>query len=145
MFQAFYSCLFLALPTNSSYTGDSTMNNSILGLTITALATASLLGCTKTQEGASVGAGIGALAGQAIGGDTGGTLIGAGIGALLGGAIGNDQEQQQRQRQQRQADGSTIRRTTTYETLNPDGTITRTGTTTTTSDQSSDGYTGLEN
>jgi outer membrane lipoprotein SlyB len=116
------------------------MNNSILGLTITALATASLLGCTKTQEGASVGAGIGALAGQAIGGDTGGTLIGAGIGALLGGAIGNDQEQQQRQ-----ADGSTIRRTTTHETLNPDGTITKTGTTTTTSDQSSDGYTGLEN
>jgi outer membrane lipoprotein SlyB len=145
VFQAFYSCLFLALPTNPSYTGDSTMNNSILGLTITALATASLLGCTKTQEGASVGAGIGALAGQAIGGDTGGTLIGAGIGALLGGAIGNDQEQQQRQRQQRQADGSTIRRTTTHETLNPDGTITRTGTTTTTSDQSSDGYTGLEN
>jgi len=92
-----------------------------------------------------VGAGIGALAGNAIGGDTGGTLIGAGIGALLGGAIGNDQEQQQRQRQQRQADGSTIRRTTTHETLNPDGTITRTGTTTTTSDQSSDGYTGLEN
>ena len=112
------------------------MNNSILGLTITALATASLLGCTKTQEGASVGAGIGAL---------GGTLIGAGIGALLGGAIGNDQEQQQRQVQQRQADGSTIRRTTTHETLNPDGTITKTGTTTTTSNQSSDGYTGLEN
>ena len=145
VFQAFYSCLFLALPTTLSYTGDSTMNNSLLGLTITALATASLLGCTKTQEGAGLGAGIGALAGQAIGGDTGGTLIGAGIGALLGGAIGNDQEQQQRQRQQRQADGSTIRRTTTHETLNPDGTITRTGTTTTTSDQSSDGYTGLEN
>ena len=115
------------------------MNNSILGLTITALATASLLGCTKTQEGASVGAGIGALAGQAIGGDTGGTLIGAGIGALLGGAIGNDQEQQQRQ-----ADGSPIRRTTTHETLNPDGTITKTGTTTTTSNQSSDGYTLCE-
>ena len=115
------------------------MNNSLLGLTIAALATASLLGCNKTQEGAGVGAAIGALAGQAIGGDTGGTLIGAGIGALLGGAIGNDQEQQ------RQADGSTIRRTTTHETLNPDGTITKTGTTTTTSSQSSDGYTGLEN
>jgi len=115
------------------------MNNSLLGLTIAALATASLLGCNKTQEGAGVGAAIGALAGQAIGGDTGGTLIGAGIGALLGGAIGNGQEQQ------RQADGSTIRRTTTHETLNPDGTITKTGTTTTTSSQSSDGYTGLEN
>jgi hypothetical protein len=116
------------------------MNNSLLGLTIAALATASLLGCNKTQEGAGIGAGIGALAGQAIGGDTGGTLIGAGIGALLGGAIGNDQEQQQRQ-----ADGSTIRRTTTHETLNPDGTITKTGTTTTTSSQTSDGFTGLEN
>ena len=118
------------------------MNNSLLGLTIAALATASLLGCNKTQEGAGVGAAIGALAGQAIGGDTGGTLIGAGIGALLGGAIGNDQDQQH---QQRQADGSTIRRTTTHETLNPDGTITKTGTTTTTSSQRSDGYTGLEN
>ena len=114
------------------------MNRTIVGITLTALATTSLLGCTKTQEGAAFGAGIGALAGQAIGGDTGGTLIGAGIGALVGGSMGNDQEQQQG------ANESTIRRTTVHETLNPDGTITRTGTTTTTSSQSSDGYTGLE-
>ena len=112
------------------------MNRTIVGLTLTALATTSLLGCTKTQEGAAFGAGIGALAGQAIGGDTGGTLIGAGIGALVGGSMGNDQEQD--------ADGSTLRRTTVHETLNPDGTITRTGTTTTTSSQSSGGYSGLE-
>ncbi|HIB01635.1 MAG TPA: glycine zipper 2TM domain-containing protein [Phycisphaerales bacterium] len=122
------------------------MNKSLLGLTIATLATTSLIGCTKTEEGAAWGAGIGALAGQAIGGDTGGTLIGAGVGAIVGGAIGNDQEQQQqRQRRQRQADGSTIQRTTIHETLNPDGTITRSGTTTTTSSQTSGGYTGLEN
>ena len=114
------------------------MNRTIVGITLTALATTSLLGCTKTEEGAAFGAGIGALAGQAIGGDTGGTLIGAGIGALVGSSIVNDQEQQQA------ANESTIRRTTVHETLNPDGTITRTGTTTTTSSQSSDGYTGLE-
>jgi len=61
-------------------------------LSVAALLTCSLLGCTKTEEGAAWGAGIGALAGQAIGGDTGSTLIGAGAGALLGGAIGNSQE-----------------------------------------------------
>ena len=37
-------------------------------------------------------AGIGALAGQAIGGDTEATLIGAGVGALAGYAIGNEQD-----------------------------------------------------
>ena len=42
------------------------MNRTIASLTITALATATLLGCTKTEEGAAWGAGIGALAGQAI-------------------------------------------------------------------------------
>ena len=121
------------------------MNTTILGITLTALATTSLLGCTKTEEGAAWGAGIGALAGQAIGGDTGGTLIGAGVGALVGGAIGNDQEQQaQRQREQQQAQGTTLRRTTIHETLDANGNVIKTGTTTTTSNQSSDGYTGLE-
>jgi uncharacterized protein YcfJ len=117
------------------------MNRKIVGLAVTALATTTLLGCTKTEEGASWGAGIGALAGQAIGGDTGGTLIGAGVGALVGGAIGNSQEQEA---QQRQADGTTIRRTTTHETLDANGNVIKTGTTTTTSSQTSDGYTGLE-
>lgn len=68
------------------------MKKLLTTLTITALATFALTGCNKTQEGAAWGAGIGALAGQAIGGDTGATLIGAGAGALLGGAIGNSQE-----------------------------------------------------
>ena len=43
----------------------------------------------KTQEGALIGAGVGAILGQIIGGDTEGTLIGAGIGAALGGVAGN--------------------------------------------------------
>jgi len=60
--------------------------------TVATLLTFSLLGCTKTEEGAAWGAGIGALAGQAIGGDTGATLIGAGAGAIIGGGIGNSQD-----------------------------------------------------
>ncbi|SLM27648.1 OmpF [Desulfamplus magnetovallimortis] len=43
----------------------------------------------KTQEGAVIGAGVGAILGQVIGGDTEATLIGAGIGAALGGIAGN--------------------------------------------------------
>ena len=46
----------------------------------------------RTQQGAMIGTGVGAVAGaglgQAIGGDTQGTLIGAGIGALVGGIAG---------------------------------------------------------
>ncbi len=122
-----------------------TMNRTIVSMTLTALATTTLLGCSKTQEGAGWGAGIGALAGQAIGGDTEGTLIGAGVGALVGGAIGNSQEQEARQQaQQRDANGTTIRRTTIHETLDSEGNVIKTGTTTTTSSQTSDGYTGLE-
>ncbi|MDP7005391.1 MAG: YMGG-like glycine zipper-containing protein [Phycisphaerales bacterium] len=68
------------------------MKKLITTLTVAALVTISLTGCTKTEEGAGIGAAVGALAGQAIGGDTGATLIGAGAGAILGGAIGNSQE-----------------------------------------------------
>ncbi len=46
-------------------------------------------GMTKTQKGAVLGAGTGALAGQLIGGDTTGTLIGAGVGGVAG-ALGGD-------------------------------------------------------
>jgi len=50
----------------------------------------------NTQRGAAIGAGIGALAGQAIGRDTEGTLLGAGIGTVAGAILGNavDQDQQ---------------------------------------------------
>jgi uncharacterized protein YcfJ len=122
------------------------MNKAIIGMTIATIATGSLLGCNKTEEGASMGAIIGALAGQAIGGDTGGTLIGAGVGAMVGGAIGNDQQKQENQNYQRlqNSDGSTVRRTTTHETLDENGNVVKTGTTTTTSTQTTGGYSGLE-
>ena len=52
-----------------------------------------LTGCKNdAQSGALIGAGVGALAGQAIGGNTAGTLIGAGIGAGAGYAIGNEED-----------------------------------------------------
>ncbi|ACN16810.1 OmpF [Desulforapulum autotrophicum HRM2] len=44
---------------------------------------------SRTKEGVIVGAGLGAILGQAIGGDTEGTLIGAGLGAAIGGVAGN--------------------------------------------------------
>jgi len=50
-------------------------------------------GCeTDAQSGALIGAGIGALAGQAIGRDTTGTLIGTAIGAGAGYAVGNESD-----------------------------------------------------
>ena len=38
----------------------------------------------NTQKGAAIGAGLGAIAGQIIGGDTAATLIGAAVGGLVG-------------------------------------------------------------
>ncbi len=50
-------------------------------------------GCqSRAQTGGLAGAGIGALAGQAIGRDTKATLIGAAIGAGAGYIIGNEQD-----------------------------------------------------
>lgn len=50
----------------------------------------------NTQKGAAIGAGIGALLGQAIGRDTEATLLGAGIGTVVGAIAGNavDQDHQ---------------------------------------------------
>jgi outer membrane lipoprotein SlyB len=53
------------------------------------LAIAALSGCTASQQGAVGGAAVGAIAGQAIGGDTESTLIGAAIGGV-GGAIAGE-------------------------------------------------------
>jgi len=47
----------------------------------------------NTQKGAAIGAGIGALAGQAIGHDTESTLIGTAAGTLLGAIAGNAVDQ----------------------------------------------------
>lgn len=63
----------------------------IIAATLTALA---LAGCETSEQqqragtGALIGAGAGALAGQAIGRDTRSTIVGAGAGALLGAAVG---------------------------------------------------------
>lgn len=65
-------------------------------ISILALVAVTLWGCAapenNTQKGALYGAGIGAalgaVAGQAIGGNTKSTLIGAGVGAALGGVTG---------------------------------------------------------
>ncbi|HQT42475.1 MAG TPA: OmpA family protein [Halothiobacillus sp.] len=60
----------------------------------------------KTATGATVGAGVGALAGNLIAGSgnkTGGTLIGAAVGAGIGGLLGNQMDKQAAQLQQQMA------------------------------------------
>ena len=44
---------------------------------------------TQHEKGTAVGAGVGAILGQAIGRNTQATLLGAGIGAAIGGVAGN--------------------------------------------------------
>ena len=109
---------------------------------IVILGTACLLGCNKTEQGAMQGAIFGGLVGQAIGGDTEGTLIGVGAGALLGGAIGNDQDKQYQQPQYNR-NGTTRRSSRQTTVLNPDGTYSTTGTETTVSEETTGGYEGL--
>ena len=51
------------------------------------------VGCdTQKKTNTLAGAGVGALAGQAIGGSTKGTLIGAGIGAAAGHLLTDDED-----------------------------------------------------
>lgn len=70
-------------------------------------------GCNNAQVGAGAGAGIGALAGQAIGHNTSSTLIGAGVGAGAGYVVGNEIDKQKaeddRQRMQREIDENRYR------------------------------------
>ena len=63
---------------------------------------AGLAGCNNAQGGAAAGAGVGALAGQAIGRNTESTLIGAGVGAAAGYLIGNEADKQNAQEQDAQ-------------------------------------------
>ena len=55
-------------------------------------AAGALGGCNDAQAGTLLGAGIGALAGQAIGHDTGSTVIGTAVGAGAGYVIGNESD-----------------------------------------------------
>jgi len=70
----------------------------------------------KTKEGALVGAGVGAVLGQVIGGDSESTAIGAGIGAALGGVAGNrigaymDQQENALRNSVAASDSASIRR-----------------------------------
>ena len=58
-----------------------------------------LSGCNAAQAGALLGAGVGALAGQAIGHDTKSTVIGTAVGAGVGYAVGNESDKAKQQRQ----------------------------------------------
>ena len=120
------------------------MNNRNSLIVTSVLTLASLTGCTnisRGSEGALLGAGIGALVGQAIGGDTEATLIGTAVGALGGSIIGNEMDHKFRGTD----NGSTTRRSNTRRVLNPDGTYTIVGEETTTSEETTGGYTGLPN
>ncbi|SFV69939.1 Outer membrane lipoprotein omp16 precursor [hydrothermal vent metagenome] len=62
-------------------------------LIVTAIAFIGLNACaSKAENGALIGAGTGALLGQAIGGNRGSTIIGAGLGAIAGATIGENED-----------------------------------------------------
>jgi outer membrane lipoprotein SlyB len=62
---------------------------------------AALGGCNDAQAGALLGAGVGALAGQAIGHDTKSTVIGTAVGAGAGYVIGNESDKARNRRSSR--------------------------------------------
>lgn len=68
------------------------MKNRLSMAAAVALAALTLAGCNTPQEralgGGAIGAGVGALAGQAIGGNTKSTVAGALIGGVAGAALG---------------------------------------------------------
>ena len=65
----------------------------ILMVVVASLGLVFVLGCeSDAQTGALLGTGVGALAGQAIGGDTKSTLIGAAVGAGAGYMVGSEQD-----------------------------------------------------
>lgn len=82
-------------------------------VTMTALAALALAGCadmqpmTQQQRQTAIGAGVGALAGAAIGGNARSTAIGAGVGAL-GGYVWSRQMEARRQSMEQATAGSGV-------------------------------------
>ena len=80
------------------------MNKVLSGMMIVVLA-ASIAGCENMGGNTKKGAGLGALAGAAVGGIVGhqgghgweGALIGGATGAVLGGAVGNEADKRQQE------------------------------------------------
>ena len=72
----------------------------------------------KSQLGAAGGAGIGAIAGQAIGRNTESTLLGAAVGGLLGYIVGNEMDKYDQQRLSQVYESAPSGQTTTW--TNPD-------------------------
>lgn len=62
---------------------------------------------TPTQRNTAIGAGVGAVAGAAVGGNTRGTVIGAGLGAL-GGYVWSQQMEQRKQAMERATVGTGV-------------------------------------
>jgi outer membrane protein OmpA-like peptidoglycan-associated protein len=93
---AFAAALMASACTTDPYTGQQKVSN--------------------TAGGAAIGAGLGALAGLAVGGSSraqrNAVLIGAGVGALAGGAVGSYMDQQEAEiRAQLQGTGVSVTRT----------------------------------
>ena len=74
----------------------------VLMMTAASISIGLLGACDNSaKSGTLIGAGTGALAGQAIGGNTEGTLIGAGVGALGGYLVGNEMDKDRARKQAR--------------------------------------------
>lgn len=86
-------------------------------LAATALTTAGCL-TNKAQKGTAIGAAGGAIAGQAIGHNTGATLIGMAAGAALGYMFGNEMDKADKARMNQVYETSPSNRTTAW--TNPD-------------------------
>jgi outer membrane lipoprotein SlyB len=90
---------------------------------VLALGLGFVVGCeSNAQTGALVGAGGGALAGQAIGRNTTGTLIGTAVGAGAGYVIGNEGDKKKAQSQSNAA-GSQYDNSVTVNIHNANGSI----------------------
>lgn len=88
------------------------MRSRKVAIVASALLAISVAGCATSEQqqragtGALIGGGVGALAGQAIGGNTKSTVVGAGAGALLGAAVCTATTPRPQYCQFRRSDGS---------------------------------------